>query len=595
MGGGIGGGGGRVEVINGKGCSRLFLEFSSSFRGIPSFSLEHLSPASPVSAASESPVKIVKSNGPFSGLVICVTGLSKETRKQVKEATERLGGQYSPHLHPRCTHLVVQISFSCDVILFITLMLIRLNELPLIKIIWMLIYLVKPIRLTLWKHDKYSLIQNNLHGHKYDHALKHGPTNGLLLVTIGWFVDSVKRNVRLNESLYRVYKVGDIGTPTDDLRRLDQKTGAENSALPIEVPGLRFSERESKRQTVSLFLSGQSFYIDVDVPSELRIKVSEALSAEGAILMHQWFVGCNASHIVCEGPSIRKYLGHSSNLVTPLWVLKSAKEKCLQRLVGLSADLARYTGTTLDTSQNGASVAEVDRVTSPGDVPSSVIDISHEERQMRVNLAKDSVRKRRNRQMQTCQTPIRPITPNSLLDSICWSISEPTSTASIYAESSFENANEDQTSLFFDAKEDGKESEASFVNLSRLLTESEKSELILKSHFLTIMFPVDRFSETGPRSRTFFSNKGFTCLQVLDYVYAFYQENMSAEEIEIAIHTDSRHADRLRSAYSSKETAERGYVEFKRIDFVGSRKSFEMLKRVSGDNNSNVYELLIRA
>lgn len=34
-----------------------------------------------------------------------------ETRKQVMEATERLGGQYSPNLHPQCTHLVVQISF----------------------------------------------------------------------------------------------------------------------------------------------------------------------------------------------------------------------------------------------------------------------------------------------------------------------------------------------------------------------------------------------------------------------------------------------------------------------------------------------------
>lgn len=68
------------------------------------------------------------------------------------------------------------------------------------------------------------------------------------------------------------------------------------------------------------------------------------------------------------------------------------------------------------------------------------------------------------------------------------------------------------------------------------------------------------------------------------------QENMSAQEIEVAIHTDSRHADRLRSAYSSKEM-----IEFKRIDFLGSRKSFEMLKRVTGDNNSNVYELLIRA
>lgn len=35
-----------------------------------------------------------------------------EARKQVMEATERLGGQYSPDLHPQCTHLVVQISFN---------------------------------------------------------------------------------------------------------------------------------------------------------------------------------------------------------------------------------------------------------------------------------------------------------------------------------------------------------------------------------------------------------------------------------------------------------------------------------------------------
>lgn len=66
MGGGIGGG--RVEVIDAKGCSRLFMDFSSSFRGIPAFSLE---PSSPT------PVKTVKLKGPFSGLVICVTGLSK--------------------------------------------------------------------------------------------------------------------------------------------------------------------------------------------------------------------------------------------------------------------------------------------------------------------------------------------------------------------------------------------------------------------------------------------------------------------------------------------------------------------------------------
>ena len=65
--------------------------------------------------------------------------------------------------------------------------------------------------------------------------------------------------------------------------------------------------------------------------------------------------------------------------------------------------------------------------------------------------------------------------------------------------------------------------------------------------------------------------------------------HLSAHEIEAAIHTDSRHADRLRAVYSSN------YVIFKRTDFLGSRKSFEISERVSGDNNSNVYELLIRA
>ncbi|RYQ85195.1 hypothetical protein Ahy_B10g104690 isoform D [Arachis hypogaea] len=94
----MGSGNGRVDVVSGKGCSRLF---SSSFRA--------LQPLEPMSSVSSSPH--IRSNAPFAGLVICVTGLSKEARNQVMEATERLGGQYSPNLHPQCTHLVVQISF----------------------------------------------------------------------------------------------------------------------------------------------------------------------------------------------------------------------------------------------------------------------------------------------------------------------------------------------------------------------------------------------------------------------------------------------------------------------------------------------------
>lgn len=63
---------------------------------------------------------------------------------------------------------------------------------------------------------------------------------------------------------------------------------------------------------------------------------------------------------------------------------------------------------------------------------------------------------------------------------------------------------------------------------------------------------------------------------------------MSNEEIKLAIHTDSSQADLLRPIYSTNRTAELGFAQFKRIEFLGSRTSFEMLKCDRGDNNSNV-------
>lgn len=553
------GGGGRVEVISSKGCSRIFTEMSASVpsyrvNGLQSYGLKAMSPASSDSSVSEL-VFADRPQGPFSGLVICVTGLSKEARNQVMEATRKLGGEYSPNLHPHCTHLVVQ----------------------------------------------------SFRGPKFDHALKHGLKKGLSIVTLGWFVDSVKRNVRMSESLYRIRTVGETGMPTNEFKQLFGDADSEKSCIPlasreiitkcdiIDRQQLHDAEREPKRRNLRSRLSGFVFYIDPDVSAELKNKVVQAASTEGASLVEQWYVGCGATHVVCEGPSVSNYLGHSSNLVTPIWVLKCAKEKNLQRLVHISADLARQIAATADAIPSRTQEKAVNATESLQDAGGSVFGASLEERQKIARFAKEGVRKRRDRRMQTCQTPIRPITPNCLLDSLCWSLSEPASSASIYTDSSsIDDSNEQTATLFFDAKADGKESDALFVNLSRTLTESEKAELILKNHFLTILFPVDRFSEAGPCSRTFFSDNGFTCLQVLDLIYAFYQENMSSAEIEVAIHTDSRHADRLRSLYSSKDASEHG-LQFKRIDFLGSRRSFEMLKRVSGDNNSNVYELILRA
>ncbi|KAM6541938.1 hypothetical protein CsatB_006385 [Cannabis sativa] len=545
-------GGGVVEVIKSKGCSRLFVGISSplnSFKGLQPVE----PPMSPASSSVGSERVVLRSTGPFNGLVICVTGLSKEARNQVKEATERLGGQYSPNLHPQCTHLVVQ-SFG---------------------------------------------------GRKFEHASKHGSRNGLFIVTLGWFVDSVRKNVRLSESLYRIKSIGE-NKALDDWNRLNGFTGAENSCLPAGVRGTlhsetseeqhgRFSGRASERND-DYALSGHSLYIDLDISTELRNKVIEAASREGATFVDKWFAGCHVSHVVCEGSSLRRYLGHTTNLVTPLWVLKTAKEKYEQRLVHMSTDLARQVNLMLEDFHSGIAKEVSKTINIPEDVPTFASKPSFVERQQIANSAKNGVRNRRGRRMQTCQTPMRPITPTTLLDSISWSISEPTSTVSIYTDSfSAGDGSEQHTPQFFDAKGDGKDSEASFANLTRPLTESEKSEVIFKNNFLTVLFPIDRFSEMGPSSRTFFSDDGFTCLQVLDHIHAFYQENMSVHEITAAIHTDSRHADRLRAIYSSKETTEKGYVIFKRVEFLGSRRSFEMLKRVNGDNNSNVYELLIRA
>ncbi|KAL9313196.1 hypothetical protein ACSQ67_018648 [Phaseolus vulgaris] len=452
------GGDGRVEVVSGKGCSRLFSSSVPSFRG-----LQSLEPMSPVSSS----VQVPSSTAPFAGLVICVTGLSKEARNQVMEATERLGGQYSPNLHPQCTHLVVQISFSAiNYTKFPTLTKCRTLSIPL----YLNLFVLSSERCY------YSF-----GGRKFEHALKHGAKNGLFIVTLGWFVDGVRKNVRLSESHYRVKSYGDNNMRMEDFRLLSEYTNADNHCLPARIQQAkkansveelqRFSVRESIRVSDST-LSGCSIYVDPSISSELRNKVIETASREGASLVEQWFVGCNVSHVVTEGTSIQRYLGYSNNLITPLWIIKTAKEKYVRRLVHMSVDLAKQVGLMLEDVHNGISGKEVIKQRVSNYPLDSESEVGYEERQQIVNSAKIGVRSRRGRRMQTCQTPIRPITPNNLLDCICWSISDSTSTASIYTDSfSVEDPSENHASIYFDAKGDGKDSEASFSNSTRPLTE----------------------------------------------------------------------------------------------------------------------------
>ncbi|KAK6273781.1 BRCT domain - like 10 [Theobroma cacao] len=382
----------RVEVINSKGCSRLFVGFSPS---VPSFrSFRSFEPMSPASTSLGSEPLTVRSTGPFSGLVICVTGLSKEARKQVMEATERLGGQYSPSLHPQCTHLVVQISFLMDIMCM--MMMFPIVCLPIVSTVAIVLSTL--------------ILSYSVSGRKFEHALKHGSRNGLFVVTLGWFVDSVKRNVRLSESLYTVKGVGEHGTRVDELNRLVRSTATESSCLPagfhegkkfgmMEKPNVRFSGRDPNK-SMDATLSGHTMYIDSDISDELRSKVLEAVSKEGATVVDRWFIGCSASHVVCEGNSIQRYIGHSNNIVTPLWVLKTAKDRCLQRLVHMSADLARQIGAVLENSHNGIIGEENNVANFTQDTQSFRRNASHEERQQIVHLAKTGVRNRRSRRMQ---------------------------------------------------------------------------------------------------------------------------------------------------------------------------------------------------
>ncbi|OEL32950.1 hypothetical protein BAE44_0006031 [Dichanthelium oligosanthes] len=577
-----------VEVVASRGCARLVLpgmhHNPSSAASVASSSASRGAAAAAAAGAGA----VARADGPFAGLTICVTGLSKEARAQVKEATERLGGEYSGSLHPKCTHLVVQISFA---------------------------------------HTRAR--RHSFAGRKFEHALKHGPRNGLFVVTLGWFVDCVRRNMRLDESLYAIKNIGENGLPLGEFNRLAGVPVDEKSCLPPMIfqdkvcsDTIRKHPPQTPRKesgSDELVFMNDTIYIDLGISSEMKKKISDAATREGAKLLEHWFIGCPATYVVCEDASIRRYVGHSDNIVTPLWILKTVKEKNLQRLVHLSSDLARHVAMVLQnvqTSEENRKLGSTPINSSGRPSTQEEIDEVHQERQKFVEVAKKEVRDRRARRMQSilvlfpqmkmsnfffvlsqsCEVPIHPITPATLLDSICWTISEPTSSASIYMDSSWsDDANEQQSTTYFDANGDVRDPDQPTDIFSRPLKESEQSELIFKNHFLTILFPIDRFGELGPSSKTFYNNGGFTRIQVLDHIYNFYQENMSTDEIDMALHTDSRHADRLRSLYSSAESADKGLLAFKRIDFLGSRRSFEALKRLNRGNNSNVYELVIRA
>ncbi|KAK9031575.1 hypothetical protein V6N11_055871 [Hibiscus sabdariffa] len=178
---------------------------------------------------------------------------------------------------------------------------------------------------------------------KFEHALKHGSRNSLFVVTLGWFMDSVKRNVRLSESLYVVKGFGEHKQHVDELNRLVKSPASESSCLPsgfheakkldmIEKPNIQFSERVPNKSMDSM-LSGHTVYIESDISDELWNKVLETASKEGAIMVDRWFVGCGASLVACEVSSILRYIGHSNNIVTIGTLLENSQNQIVREVL----------------------------------------------------------------------------------------------------------------------------------------------------------------------------------------------------------------------------------------------------------------------
>lgn len=91
--------------------------------------------------------------------------------------------------------------------------------------------------------------------------------------------------MRLSESLYSVKSTGDASVGVDNLNQIVGFSTAENSCLPASIHEGRKLEKDKDSRLLSsgrtsrgsigpMALSGQALFIDSDVSTELRNKVS---------------------------------------------------------------------------------------------------------------------------------------------------------------------------------------------------------------------------------------------------------------------------------------------------------------------------------
>ncbi|KAM0870341.1 hypothetical protein ACQ4PT_040072 [Festuca glaucescens] len=133
-----------------------------------------------------------------------------------------------------------------------------------------------------YSHACFLNAQHSFAGRKFEHALKHGPTNGLFVVTLGWFIDCVRRNMRLDESLYSIRNIGESGRPLGEFNRLVGAPVSEKLCLPPMVFQDKAcsdatqkrrlqAHREEPEHDVFVF-ANHTIYIDPGISGEMKKK-----------------------------------------------------------------------------------------------------------------------------------------------------------------------------------------------------------------------------------------------------------------------------------------------------------------------------------
>jgi hypothetical protein len=118
----------------------------------------------------------------------------------------------------------------------------------------------------------------------------------------------------------------------------------ESAIAEVKVEEVKLSE--------DLF-KGFCFYIDPEVSAKLLEQLKASIAAAGGSICVQWYIGCRATHLVCEGATLRKYIGRATSVVTPLWVLRSVDRGSLLKSVQYSVDMGRHLASLLGEQDDG--------------------------------------------------------------------------------------------------------------------------------------------------------------------------------------------------------------------------------------------------